>query len=508
MLRAVGYCRFSSDMQREESIDAQERAIRQFVEKNNYSLIRTYVDRAMSATTDKRVEFQRMIDDARLGTFDVILVHKLDRFARNRADSAIYRKELEKYGVKLISVTENFDDSPESIILQSVIEGYNEYYSKNLRREVMKGLRENALTCRHTGGTPPLGYDVDKTTMKLVINEHEAESVKMIFKMVIDGEGYEAIINELNRRGYRTKRGTPFKRNSLYEILRNEKYTGVFVYNKSASKNAEGKFNRHKSKSDEDIIRVPGGVPQIISEEDFQKVQQKMAARRLKTATFKAKQEYLLSGKIVCGECGCAYCGNSRKAYSNHAMYISYRCTRRNNEVKCKNPEIQRDIIENIVLEKLADSLFCDSMFSAVMEQYNRYAMSQNTDLTRARETTERELADINKGINNIVNIMMKTGSAALSEKLQELETRREQLQASLSEIESKISNMSIDEAQLRQAFYKAKDMLRNGTVKNKKAIIAQYVNKVIIYRDKISIEFNISPTNHNDFRIKKDILR
>ena len=142
------------------------------------------------------------------------------------------------------------------------------------------------------------------------------------------------------------------------------------------------------------------------------------------------------------------------------------------------------------------------------MEQYNRYAMSQNTDLTRARETTERELADINKGINNIVNIMMKTGSAALSEKLQELETRREQLQASLSEIESKISNMSIDEAQLRQAFYKAKDMLRNGTVKNKKAIIAQYVNKVIIYRDKISIEFNISPTNHNDFRIKKDILR
>lgn len=135
IVRAAAYARFSSDGQREESIEAQLRAINEYAERNNYTLHNVYADRGISGTTDNRAEFQRMIDDARNGKFSVILVHKLDRFARNRADSAIYRKELEKYNVKLISVLENFDDSPEAIILQGVIESYNEYYSKNLRRE-------------------------------------------------------------------------------------------------------------------------------------------------------------------------------------------------------------------------------------------------------------------------------------------------------------------------------------------------------------------------------------
>ena len=134
ILKAVAYARFSSDNQREESIEAQVRAIKEYAERNGYALHKIYADRGISGTTDNRPEFQRMIDAAKNGAFDVVIVHKLDRFARNRADSAIYRQELSKHNIQLISVLENFDDSPESIILQSVIEGYNEYYSKNLRR--------------------------------------------------------------------------------------------------------------------------------------------------------------------------------------------------------------------------------------------------------------------------------------------------------------------------------------------------------------------------------------
>ena len=146
MLNAVAYCRYSSDLQREESIEAQIRAIKGFAEHNGYTLQKIYSDRGISGTTDNRPQFQAMIEDIRNSdNISAIICHKYDRFARNRADSAIYRRELEKYGVKLISVLENFDDSPESIILQSVIEGYNEYYSKNLRREVMKGLKEKKL---------------------------------------------------------------------------------------------------------------------------------------------------------------------------------------------------------------------------------------------------------------------------------------------------------------------------------------------------------------------------
>ena len=161
-VNAVAYARYSSDGQRDESIDAQVRAITSFAEREGYALIQVYADRGISGTSSDRPEFQQMIEDAQNSDFQVVIVHKLDRFARNRADSAIYRNVLEKQGVRLISVLENFDNSPESIILQSVIEGYNEYYSRNLAREVMKGLKENALAAKFNGGLPPLGYNIDK----------------------------------------------------------------------------------------------------------------------------------------------------------------------------------------------------------------------------------------------------------------------------------------------------------------------------------------------------------
>lgn len=505
MLNAVAYCRYSSDLQREESIEAQIRAIKGFAEHNGYILHKIYADRGISGTTDNRPQFQAMIEDIRNSdNISAIICHKYDRFARNRADSAIYRRELEKYGVKLISVLENFDDSPESIILQSVIEGYNEYYSKNLRREVMKGLKENALSCRHTGGKPCLGYDVDKTTMKLVINEWEAEAVKLIFKLYLEGNGYSYIIRELNKRGYKTKRGAAFGKNSLYEILRNEKYTGVYVYNLSASKNAEGKFNRHKSKPDDEVIRIDGGVPQIISTEDFQKVRQLMAARQRKTAAFKAKQEYLLSGKIVCNECGCTYAGNSRKANPTHPLYISYRCTKRNGKIKCKNPEIQRDLIESIVQKRLAGKVFDDTVLPEVISKYNEFAASKNTELISAIAMIKDKIAETEKGIANIVNVIMQTGSSALSDKLKVLECDKAKFEQTLYEKQRELSEMTVDEKVLKQAFKKAKKMLESGTLSNKKAIIDRYVNKIILHKNKIVIEFNVTDT----YRITEEIER
>ena len=160
-LRAVLYARFSSDLQRSESIDAQIRAMTKYCEQNHMQIIDTYIDEAKSATSDKRPSFQRMIDDSSKRIFDVVLVHKLDRFSRNRYDSAMYKRTLKLNGVRVFSVLENLDDTPESIMLESLLEGMSEYYSKNLAREVMKGLKENALQCKHTGGHPPLGYYVN-----------------------------------------------------------------------------------------------------------------------------------------------------------------------------------------------------------------------------------------------------------------------------------------------------------------------------------------------------------
>lgn len=492
-LNVVAYGRFSSDGQREESIDAQFRAIDKFIEQNGYALLRRFADRGISGTTDNRPEFLKMIDFAKTNKVDAIIVHKLDRFARNRADSAIYRQELSKFGVKLISVLENFDDSPESIILQSVIEGYNEYYSKNLRREVTKGLMENARTCRHTGGKPCLGYDVDKETLKYVINPFEAEAVKLIFKMYIDGYGYTAIINELNRKGFKTKRGSDFGKNSLYDILRNEKYTGVYIYNKSVHPDEDGKFNRHASKPSDEIIRIEGGVPAIISKKDFAVVQKKMNERKSKTAVFKAKEEYLLSGKIICGECGSTYAGNSRRVSGRPTPYISYNCVKRNGKVKCKNAGIRREVIEKIILERLSGAVFNEKLLPDILDKYNQYALRRNETYTITSEELKKKISENNKHIDNIVNVIMQTGSATLTDKLKELEKTKADLENALAENERKIAEVSVDAKRLKMAFRKARQMLKSGTLKNRKAIVEQYIKQVVIYKDKIEIEYCIS---------------
>lgn len=487
---AVAYARYSSDGQRDESIDAQVRAIKSFAEREGYALIHVYADRGISGTSDNREEFQRMIEDAKNGDFQVVIVHKLDRFARNRSDSAIYRNVLEKYGVRLVSVLENFDDLPESIILQSVIEGYNEYYSKNLAREVMKGLKENALASKFNGGVPPLGYDINKETLKYKINNFEAEAVKLIFKMYLQGDGYTSIINELNRRGFKTKKGNSFGKNSLYDILRNERYTGVYIYNKSLPLTSNKKFNRHASKNAEDIIKVKGGIPQIISTEDFVKVQELMNKRRHKTATYKAKEDYLLSGKIICGECGSIYAGNARR--SKNSTYISYTCTKKNGREKCRNRGTQRDLIESIILNKLSEKVFDVKILPEIISRYNDFALSKNKEFIAMKKQLEQRLAEIDKGIANIVNLVVTTGSSALAEKLKELELEKVTLEISLKESERKLSEMSVDEAQLKKAFSKAKSLLKSGTLKNRKAIVQQYVKQVVMYPDKVEIEFNV----------------
>ena len=122
------------------------------------TILRTYIDRALSAKTDNRPDFQRMIKDSAKGLFDTVIVWKLDRFARNRYDSARYKAQLKKYGVKVLSATENISDGPEGIILESLLEGMAEYYSAELAEKVIRGHTENALKCKYNGGTPTFGY--------------------------------------------------------------------------------------------------------------------------------------------------------------------------------------------------------------------------------------------------------------------------------------------------------------------------------------------------------------
>ena len=492
--RAVAYARFSSDLQREESIEAQLRAIQAYCNEHDFVLLTVYADRGISGTSDKRPEFQRMIKDSASKQFDAVIVHKLDRFARNRYDSAFYKNILKKNNIKLISVLENLQDTPESVILESVIEGMNEYYSLNLSREVRKGLQENALECKVTGGPPALGYTVDKETKKYIINEFEAEAVRLIFQMYIDGYSYGDIIEVLNNKGYHTRRGKPFAKNSINNILKNERYTGVYIYVIDTSKNPTGKYKRFGGEYDpEAVIRIPGGIPAIISEDDFIKVQKKMKERQHKAAKFSAKQEYLLSGKIYCGICGSPYAGNSRKPRPDHPLYVSYKCTRRNQREKsCRNPEINRDKLETLVLEKLSTVLFNPDVIPSLVKRYNEYISEKNGSARERVNALRLQLKDTDRKINNTVNLMIDTGSAALKNKLCEFEQIKEKLQFELSKAEDAMKQESFTEEEICNLFHKAELQLKNGTLATRRIIIDQYINKILIYVDRIEVYMNL----------------
>lgn len=362
--RVAIYARFSSDNQRSESIDAQIRAMKAYCKQHNLVIVKIYIDEAKSATTDKRPAFQQMIADSNNHMFDILLVHKLDRFARNRYDSAVYKRELKKNGVSVYSVLETLDNSPESIMMEAVLEGMSEYYSQNLAREVMKGMKETALQCKHTGGKPPLGYDVDKETKRLVINEYEAETVRLIFDMYSQGYGYSSILDLLYKENRKTKNGKDFGKNSLYSILTNPKYKGVYIFNRSSAKSVAGTRNTHLYKDDEDLIMIDGGCPRIVDEETYEKVQTRITNNKDKGGRQNAKEQYLLSGKVFCKECGKAMVGNKRYSGRNKLLYVTYRCPTHRHA--CSNKEINRDYLEGYVTDLLEKNIFNTSALKSI----------------------------------------------------------------------------------------------------------------------------------------------
>ena len=482
--KVAQYARFSSDNQRNESIDAQIRAMNQFCKQNHWQVVATYTDEARSATTDNRPQFQQMIADSGKGLFDIVLVHKLDRFSRDRYDSAIYKKKLKKNHVKLCSVLERMDDSPESIMMESVLEGMAEYYSKNLGREVMKGMNETALQCKHTGGCPPLGYDVAEDK-HLVINPHEAEAVKIIFQMFAEGYGYTAIIRHLNENGYHTKRGLPFGKNSLYEILSNEKYTGVFVFNKAAAK-FDGKRNNHCYKKDGDVIRIEHGCPQIVSEELFQQVQQRKQKNKHDAGRYHGKEFYLLTGCVFCGICGKRMQGNLRFSGRNKSRLCTYRCN--TPRLACKNKEINKDYLDSYVDQMLWEKLFQPKSLRKAVTAVNRFVTTYNNGYEDNFTQTEAELRQVNKALSNITRAIEKgVFTDSLLERAEQLEQQKIKLEL-LQNTSRLLEPICYSDASHLAAVY---NKLTRETEEYRN-FVQKYINRITVFPYHLEFEINM----------------
>lgn len=496
MNRAVVYARFSSDNQRDESIDAQLRAINEYADKNNIKIVNQFIDRAKSATSDKRPEFQNMIKFCEADTtgISMVIVHKLDRFSRDKYDSAMYKQKLKVKGIRVVSVLENLDNSPESLILESVIEGMAQYYSANLAREVAKGQRENGLRAMHNGGDAPLGYDVTNDK-RYAINKEEAQAVKIIFDMYVNGYSYSNIIDKLNDLGYKTKRGNKFGKNSLHGILSNEKYTGVYVFNKTQRKGINGKRNGHKQKSEDEIIKVEGGMPQIIGKDIFIQAQEVMQKRKKAPGSHKAITLYLLTGIIKCGECGHAMQGNKRKdKYGND--YISYRCGCRKQKRDCKNKEIKREYLEEFVLTELEEHVLNDNAIPALSKELNERLKTKSNDNHEMLNNLRNKLDKVNKEIENILTaIMSGIMNSMLKDKLDELEQVKLNLDLKINELSiesNSVESVDITEDQIRNMFGRFKEFVLTRNLPECKKFISDYVKEVVVYRDHVEVIFNV----------------
>ena len=490
MINVVAYARFSSDNQRTESIDAQIRAICDYCDKNGYNLVKIYKDEAISGTsTEDREQFIQMINDSKDKGFNYVVVHKFDRFARNRYDHALYEKKLEDNGVKLLSVMEQLNDSPESVILKSVLTGMNEYYSLNLAREVRKGQKENALKCVHNGGIPPLGYDLnDDNTYK--INEEEAKSVKLIYKMYLDGRGYATIADELNALGFTNKLGKSFKKTSIRDTLLNEKYTGTFIFGK---KDKKGKLTGKE-------LRVEHGIPAIISKEVFEQVQFKIKNRQHRKTSGRstAKSTYLLTGLCICGECGGTFSGGYRSVDRvSRNVHYGYLCRQRKDKVNnCKNKAIKKEELETMVINSVKTYIFQERQIEIITNKVWDYIKNN-------LEHSEKGLVEINSKIKSLENKNNKLIDMSLDGLINEIEfkNKKREIDFAISELVSEKSKYNFN------SDFMDKDKIKNHLIelgKNLnskddlliKNILDTFIQEIIVYNDKITINLRLFPRN------------
>ena len=467
-MTAVIYARYSSDSQREASIEGQLRDCKAYAEKNGITVVGTYIDRAYSAKTDDRPDFQRMIKDSGKKIFDVVLVWKLDRFARNRFDAVNYKYQLEKNGVHLVSAMEPISQGPEGIMVESMLIGMAEYYSAELALKVARGERENALQCKYNGGVVPLGFTIGKEDRLYHIDPETAPIVQEIFTRYADGEPAEKIAASLNERGLRTRTGKPFVKNSFFQIFRNRRYIGEYRY--------------------KDIV-TPGGIPAIVDKDLFDRVQQRFEQNKIAHGR-PAKEDvsYLLTTKLFCGKCGTLMGGESGTSHMGNTYYY-YKCgnAKRHGKAHCDLKAIRKEPLERFVVDTAIKVIFSDEIIEQLIDLVMEAQQKENTRLPVLKDQlrdTEKRLANLLEAIEQ--GILTST----TKQRLDELEARKEALNTSILEEELKKPILTREWIRFWLEKFRKGDV---GSTEHQRQIIDTFVNSVYVFDDRVVLNFNFT---------------
>ena len=460
-MTGVIYARYSSDNQREESIEGQLRECTAFAQKNDIKIIEHYIDRAYSAKTDNRPEFQRMIRESARKAYDVVIVWKLDRFSRNRFDSAKYKAALKKNNVRVVSATEAISEGAEGIILESVLEGMAEYYSADLSEKVTRGHTENALKCQSNGSIVPYGYVVDKEK-HYQIDPEKAPVVLEIFNRYTSGETVTEIITDLNARGLRTSKGNEFNKNSLHHMLKNRKYLGEYRYNN---------------------IVTPGGIPAIVPEDIFNRAVTILESNKRAPARKKAKEDYLLTTKLFCGDCLAMMVGDSAQK-SNGNIYRYYKCVGAKKHI-CRKKAVRKEWIEEIAFMLTMKILMSDDDLQKIADRIMDLQKAENTIIP----ILERQLEDIRASIDNILKaIEMGVCTRSTKTRLEELEAEEERIKCDIER--EQMGSQLITEDQIWYIFDKFRKM-DLSMPRQRQRLFDSFLQSIVLFDDRLIISFN-----------------
>lgn len=471
---AVIYARYSpGPEQTESSIEGQLKECYDFAQRNDYNVIEEYIDRSLTGKNDNRPNFQRMIADSYKKHFQYILVYQLDRFTRNRYDSAKYKHILKKNGVRVISARENISDDASGILVESMLEGMAEYYSAELSQKITRGMDLNGEKCLSTGGNIALGYKtepidpIDENSKKrFVIDENTAPLVRRIFQTYADGKTVAQIAEQLNAEGYKTSRGVQFNKNSLRKMLQNKRYIGTYTYKGSEK---------------------PGKIPQIIEDDLFERVQEIMGKNRKAPARARAKIEYLLTTKLFCGYCEEMMTGFSGTG-KNGQVYRYYVCNKAKKK-QCKKKMVGKDYIENFVIAECR-KLLTDKNIEKIAKEV--VAVCEAEKDTTNFKRLKNSLSDNNRKCKNLIDAIAECSIEGVRKSLYEKVSQVEQEQKTIEKeiaLEEKVTpTLTIPKIEF---FLKA---LKKGDIndmKYRRTLISVFINKIYLYDHKVTLFFN-----------------
>ena len=487
MEKAVIYARYSSDKQTEQSIEGQVRCCEEFAKAKGYTIIGEYIDRGLSGKIDTRPEFQRMIKDSHKRCFQFIIVYQLDRFSRDKYDSAIHKNTLRKNGVRVLSSKENITDDPSGMLMETVLEGMAEYYVAELAIKIKRGMNESWLKGHYLGGLVTYGYNkvsIDPAkpkTKRYEINKAEAEIVRQIFAQYSNGKTIKQIQKWLGANKVVNKKGQPFPKNTLLNMLANKKYIGTLTLNGQENKN---------------------GIPAIVDKKLFADVQKRLFKNQGKPSAHKAPLYYLLSGTLYCGYCHLAVTGDSGTSGTKGVVYRYYKCVKKKARSQpCECRQVNKKYLEDLIVKATIEHALTDEQIAFVVNGL----IEKNKQLERniKLERFEHQLKECQSSINSIVDVVCKgLSSKALQEKLLLLESEKADLEWRI-EGERLNTPIPLDADELTFWLEQFREINAEDE-KSRQFLVDTFVNKIILFNDKVIITFNVKGRDNKKLTISE----